>query len=489
MKPVRHAAPDGVDRRLLRRLGRFLAKDELLTSRVDRALYRRDASFLNAEPLAVALPRSVEQLRQVVVECRDAGIPLVPRGAGTGLAGGAVPLGVDRAPLVVSLARMQRIRWIDPVLRRARVQAGVPNSVLDAAARRHGLFLAPDPSSQVACTLGGNASTNAGGAHCLRYGVTTTHVTAVQMIDSDGAVHELGADTGERLGLDLRGLLVGSEGTLGFITEVTFQLLPEPASVETALLSFPTLTAAADAVSRMTEHGVTPTALELMDRGALTLVQDYCDAGYPRDAAAVLLLDMEGSVRDVRDGFQEAVIAAKSEDCFAVRTATSRAEREQLWYGRKSFGGAIAKVVPEYYLHDVVVPRSRLAEAVTRVQECVVSHGLRTMHVHHAGDGNLHPLVLFDRDQPGVLDRVLDAGRGIVEVALDLGGCITGEHGVGLEKRDFFQASLSPAERALHDRIRSAVDPHGLLNPGKVTLSGGACMDVTPSLIPEGAWV
>jgi glycolate oxidase len=451
-------------------------------------MYRRDAGILQGEPLGVCLPTDVEQLRTVVRACRRYGVPFVPRGAGTGLAAGATPAGTASPPLVIGCHRLDHLT-IDPAARTARVGPGVVNSALGRAAEAHGLRFAPDPSSQIASTIGGNVATNAGGAHCLAYGVTSQHVVALELLDADGELHRFGGGPVEGDGYDLRGVTVGSEGTFGLVTEVEVRLLPIPPVTETALISFPTVTAAARAVTAILEARCLPAAMELMDRGAVELTEAYARAGWDTTAAAVLLIEFEGLRHQVSADVATAIEVARGCDGGAVRLAADAAERAQLWKGRKAVAGAIARVVPDYYLHDVVVPRSRLADSLDEVNAVAAAQDLQVINVFHAGDGNLHPLLLFDRSVPGIEDRVLAAGHGIVEVAVAAGGTLTGEHGVGLEKRDFVCELLSEDDLDAQWRLRTAMEPTGLANPDKVLPRPHSCGDLTPSLVPEGAWL
>jgi glycolate oxidase len=454
-----------------------------------RALYRRDASFFNAEPLAVVAPASVEELIAVVELCREHQVPFAPRGAGTGIAGGAVPVGPVQPPLVVSLARMDRILEIDPVQRIAWVESGVVNTELSVAAAPYGLRYAPDPSSQVACTLGGNVATNAGGAHCLAFGVTSNHVVALELVDAIGEQHLLGSLAPEHNGYDLRGVTVGSEGTFGFVTKVCLRLMPIPPVVTTLLFGFGSVRAAAQTVSDLIASGCLPAALELMDRPAVMLVEEYCHAGYPTDAEAVLLAEFEGLAGEVAASVAETRRTAERHDASFARAADTADERAALWRGRKGIAGAMAKAAPAYYLHDVVVPRSKLADVMDDVIDIVGQKQLSIVNVHHAGDGNLHPLVLFDPGENGVFDRVLAAGEGIVNAALAAGGVLSGEHGIGIEKRDFLCTAMTEADLDVQERIRRAMEPTGLANPHKVLPAPGSCGDAPPSLIPEGAWL
>jgi glycolate oxidase len=477
------------EQRFLERVRDIVGDAWCRTSAYDRALYRRDASFLNADPLAVVLPGTVGEVRAVVRTCAEAGVPFAPRGAGTGLAGGAVPLPSDRRPISLSLARLDRILSLDPQAAVAEVEPGVVNADLSKAAAAHGLRFAPDPSSQIASTLGGNVATNAGGAHCLAYGVTSAHVLALELVDTGGDLHLLSSLAPETDGYDLRGLTVGSEGTFGLVTRAWLRLLPLPPETRTLLVGFPSVRAACEGVTDIIAAGAMPAACELMDATAIGMVEDYCQPGYPRDAAAVLLLEFEGLPGAVAEGVEAALAAARGRGAQSVSTAEDDQARALLWKGRKSFAGAIAQLVPEYYLHDVVVPRTKLADVMDEILRIVAEHGLTAINVFHAGDGNLHPTLLFDRREPGVFERVTAAGAAIVATAHAAGGVLSGEHGIGIEKRDFMCAVLSEDDLHVQRRLRAAIDPSGLANPGKVLPSPASCGDAPPSLVPEGAWV
>ena len=473
---------------LLAQLTDLLGEDGLRTNHLGRATYRRDASFLNADPLGVALPRTVDETAAVLRACRDHGIPFTPRAAGTGLAGGATPTGEGGVrPLVVSVARMDQLRELDVTNRRAWVEPGLVNARLGRAAAAHGLRFAPDPASQIAATLGGNVATNAGGIHVLTYGVMSQHVLAVELMDADGVVHLLDGRRPEQTGLDLRAVSVGGEGTLGIVVGACLRLLPTPPAIGTLLAGFPTLAAAAATVGALVTSDRLPDAVELMDARAVSLVEGYAHAGYPEDAAAVLLIEYEGLPAGVDAAATTAEELATSHGATSVVRAASPEQRARIWKGRKAVAGAIAKQAPDFYLQDVVVPRSRLGEMLDAVVAIGEREGLIILNVVHAGDGNLHPFVLFDRRDPGVLDRVLAVGHDIVATALELGGTVTGEHGVGIEKRDFLEQVYSQDDLAVQRRVRDAMEPSGLANPDKVLPTTVGCGEAR--LVPEGAWV
>ena len=475
------------ERSLLARLTEQLGPEVVRTSALTRATYRRDASFLNAEPLAVVLPRSRDELATILRACRDHGVPFTPRAAGTGLAGGATPTGVGRRPLVVSVARMDRLIELDVANRRAWVEPGLVNARFGRAIAPHGLRFAPDPASQIAATLGGNVATNAGGIHVLTYGVMSQHVLAVELMDADGEVHLLDGRLGDLDGIDVRALSVGGEGTLGIVVGALLRLLPAPLAIGTLLAGFTTLEDAAAAVGALVTGDRLPDAIELMDASAISLVEGYAQAGYPPDASAVLLVEFEGTPAGVAAGVEDAVAACSANGAIEVTRAEDAERRARVWKGRKAIAGAIAQRMPDFFLQDVVVPRSRLGEMLTRTVEISRRERLEILNVVHAGDGNLHPFVLFDRREEGVLDRVMNAGRDLIAAALDLGGTITGEHGVGVEKRDFVGLVFDEATLDLQWRVRRAMEPSGLANPDKVLPTTVGCGEAR--LVPEGAWV
>jgi glycolate oxidase len=486
-RPARRE-PTGPETSLLARLHDVLDEDGLRTGHLGRATYRRDASFLNAEPLAVALPRTRQETAEVLRACRDARVPFTPRAAGTGLAGGATPTGEAGArPVVVSVARMDRLRELDVANRRAWVEPGLVNARLGRAAAAVGLRFAPDPASQIAATLGGNVATNAGGIHVLTYGVMSQHVLAVELMDADGVVHLLDGGRAEQTGLDLRGVSVGGEGTLGIVVGACLRLLPAPPAVGTLLAGFPSLERAAAAVAALVTSDRLPDAVELMDARAVSLVEGYAHAGYPQDAAAVLLLEYEGLPAGVDAGVGTAERLAAEHGATSVVRAESAEQRARIWKGRKAVAGAIAKRAPDFYLQDVVVPRSRLGEMLDRVVAIGERERLEILTVVHAGDGNLHPFVLFDRREDGVMERVFAAGHDIVAAALALDGTITGEHGVGIEKRDFLGEVFDADDLAVQRAVRDAMEPSGLANPDKVLPTTVGCGEAR--MVPEGAWV
>ncbi len=432
----------------------------------------------------MCFPRSTDEVAAAVRVAAAHGVPFVARGSGTGLAGGATPL--EEAVVVVT-TQMNRVLDVDPVERVAWVEPGVLNLDLTRAVRHLSLHYAPDPSSQQACTIGGNVGTNAGGPHCLASGVTSAHVLAVDAVLADGTVAHLGGTEPDVPGYDLRGCFVGSEGTMGIATRVAVRLLPDPPVVRTLLCDFGALDDAAATVSGIIAAGIVPAALEMMDAEITRAVEDFVGAGYPRDAAAVLLVEVDGLPDGVAAQVAAIDAAARAHGARSVRVAADDAERALLWKGRKSAFGAIARIAPDYYLHDAVVPRTKLVDVLRRVYEIAAEQRLTMMNVFHAGDGNLHPLIVFDAREPGIWERVHEAGDEILRTCVAAGGVLSGEHGIGLEKRDAMPMIFTPDDLDLQARLRDAFDPAGLANPDKVLPRGSRCGEVRRA--PEGTWV
>ncbi|HCB34749.1 MAG TPA: FAD-binding oxidoreductase [Acidimicrobiaceae bacterium] len=465
---------------------RLVLGDRARADAMELGLYGRDGSAISGEAAAVCLPVSTEEVVGVVRACIRHRRPFTARGSGTGLAGGAVPVG---RPVVVATSKMDRITGIDLDDRIAWVQPGVLNLDLSRALAPHGMHFAPDPSSQQVCTLGGNVANNSGGPHCLAYGVTTAHVAAVEVVLPDGETTVLGGVDADPSGYDLRGLFVGSEGTLGIATDVAVRLTPEPPHVRTLLIDFDDVAEGAAAVSAVIAAGLVPAALEMMDRRAVEIVEAFVHAGYPTDAAAVLLVELDGLEAGVEAGVATVAEVARRHHARSVRVAADDAERALLWKGRKNAFGAVARIRPDYYLHDTVVPRSRLVEVLEKVYEIADAHELIVVNVFHAGDGNLHPILAYDAREPGVTERVHAAGREIVAASVAAGGVLSGEHGIGLEKRDYMGMMFSTHDLATQDAVREVFDPQGLANPLKVLPSGSRCSDSFGQNVPAGAWV
>jgi glycolate oxidase len=465
-------------------LARALDKRRVRAEALELTLYSRDASVIEGRAGVVCFPTTTEEVQAAVRIARKHGRAVVPRGSGTGLAGGAVPL--DDAVVVVTTL-MDRILEVDEDERVAWVQPGVLNLDLSRAVAHLGLHFAPDPSSQQSCTVGGNVANNSGGPHCLAYGVTSAHVLAVEVVLADGSVVMLGGLDADPPGYDLRGAFVGSEGTMGIATRIAVRLTPVPPSVRTLLADFPTVEGAAAAVTGIIAAGIVPAALEMMDAEITKAVEAYVHAGFPVDAAAVLLVEVDGLPGGVEASADQVGEICRANGARTVRVAADAAERALLWKGRKSAFGAIARIAPNYYLHDAVVPRTRLVEVLMQVYDIARRHDLVMMNVFHAGDGNLHPLIVFDRRVAGVMERVYAAGTEIINACVAAGGVLSGEHGIGLEKRDFMGLIFSADDLDAQARLRDAFDPDGTMNPQKVLPAGARCGDLQQ--VPEGAWI
>ncbi|HVD00166.1 MAG TPA: FAD-linked oxidase C-terminal domain-containing protein [Candidatus Dormibacteraeota bacterium] len=454
-----------MNRGAIEQLRKAVGADHVVSDPHDLVIFERDASITGSLPDAIVFPFGAQEVSTVVKIARAHGLPVVPRGAGTGLSGGAVTI---RGGIALSLARMHRILEIDPVSRTAMVEPGVVNADLSVEAARKGLFYAPDPSSQKACTIGGNAAENSGGPHCLYYGVTTNHIIGMEAVLADGSIRWVGGDDPDRPGLDLLGMLVGSEGTMCVITRIQVRLLPIPEAVRTLMAAFPTIETASHAVSSVIGHGIVPAALEMMDEVTVGAVEAHYHAGYPTDAGAVLLVEVDGLTESAEELMVEIRRILEANEAFACKLAADDAERQLLWAGRKGAIGALGRIKPNYYLHDGVVPRTRLPEVLHSVGEIGRHYRLPVANVFHAGDGNLHPNILFDLREPGVMDKVEKAGEEMLRACIDAGGTLSGEHGIGLEKNAFMPWIFTPDDLQQMHRVKDVVDPKGMFNPGKV---------------------
>jgi glycolate oxidase len=459
-------------RELIARLGALVGDEHVLWRREDLLVYEFDGTIERQMPYAVVFPATTAEVAAVVRLCNELEMPLTPRGAGTGLSGGAVP---TRRGVVVATGRMRRIVEIDPVDRIAVVEPGVPNLQLSEAAAPHGLFYAPDPSSQKACTIGGNVAENAGGPHCLSLGVTQNHVAGIEVVTAAGEIVQLGGRTPDGPGYDLRGAFIGSEGTLGIVTRVTVRLLPLPASVITLLAVFDTVEQSSDAVSAIIASGLVPAALEIMDGLTIEAVEASLKCGYPRGAGAALLVEVDGVAELAEQQAASARATCLENGAIEVRTARSAAERATLWRGRKDAIGALGHLAPNYYIVDGVVPRSRLSDIMQRVSEVSAETGYQIANVFHAGDGNLHPLILFDERTPGATKGVLDVAATIMRACVDTGGSLTGEHGVGYEKQQFMPWLYGEVDLENMGRLRGVFGNAGLFNPCKLLPAGTGC--------------
>ncbi len=477
-----------VDRgRITAELQTILGKGALLHHEVDLLVYEADALVTEkSRPDWVALPATTAEVAEVVKLCDREGIPFVPRGAGTGLSGGCM---AEAGGVLLSTARMDALLDVDAVNRVAVVQPGLVNLWLSRATTPQGLYYAPDPASQQACTLGGNVATNAGGPHCLKYGVTTNHVLGVVLVTPDGQVMQIGGRTLDSPGYDLLGLVVGSEGTFGVITEIVVRLLPAPETVRTMLAVFDHLDDASRTVSAIIAAGILPAALEMLDRLTIQAVEPYANVGLPLDADAALLIELDGPLAGIDSAAARIRGIAAAHDAREVRDAKDEAERALLWKARKSAFGAYGRLASGTHVMDGVVPRTKILEALRRIAAIADKHGLRVANVFHAGDGNLHPNILFDAENPDEHRRALAASHEILEMCIEVGGAISGEHGVGLEKRDFMPRLFAEADLELMNRVRMVFNPRGLCNPGKVFPNGRGCGEISHHFAAEGAWI
>jgi glycolate oxidase len=459
---------------LAQRLIDALGADAVKTQPEDLAVYAFDAYTDGRIPAAVVLPASASDVSATVKIAREAGEPIVPRGAGTGLCGGAVPID---GGIVISFARMNRILELDAARRRARVQPGVVNLAVSSASAPLGLFYAPDPSSQKTSTIGGNIATNAGGPHCLSYGTTVNHILGLEIVDERGEVFTTSVDAP---GYDLTAALVGSEGTLGIVTSAWVRLMKLPEAVRVWLATFADVDSASDAVSSIIAAGIVPTALEMMDSVMAQAVEAAFHAGYPTDAGAVLLIEHAGFEDDMAAYERDVERIVKAHGATTWRSARSQAERDALWAGRKGAAGAMGRISPNYYLQDVCVRRSSLPKALRAVEEIAREYRLTVANVFHAGDGNLHPMLCYDKRDLKQVQAVIESGNAILETAIALGGTISGEHGIGYEKRDGMTRIYSTNDLATMARVRDVFDPKRQLNPEKIFPTGAQCAEVKP---------
>ena len=460
--------PERLERRqeLIRRLHAQFDETQVLHQPEDLVVYECDAlSAYCQQPLAVVLPRSTQDVSALLRLCSEIGIPTVARGAGTGLSGGALPL---RDGVVLSLAHMNQILDVDLRNRTLTAQSGVTNLQVTEAVKPHGFYYAPDPSSQIACTIGGNIAENSGGVHCLKYGTTTNHVLGLEVVLADGEVVRLGGKGMDRVGYDLMGLLTGSEGQLGIITEATLRILPRAQEARATMAVYESAEAAGRAVASITAAGLVPAGLEIMDRLAIEAVEEAVGAGYPVGAESLLLVELDGTPSDVEylSGALQRLL--EESEATEIRRARNEEERLLLWAGRKAAFASMGRISPDYYVMDGTIPRSRLPEVLRGIQELSEAHDLPVANVFHAGDGNLHPLILYDGNKDGDLEAAEDLSEEIMKLCVEAGGVLTGEHGVGIEKRDLMTYMYTDAELDAQERVKQAFDPDDLLNPGKV---------------------
>ncbi|MFU8837723.1 MAG: FAD-linked oxidase C-terminal domain-containing protein [Thiohalomonadaceae bacterium] len=473
------------DRAALRQaLAAILPTELILSEEEDLRPYECDGlSVYRQLPLLVLLPETIEQVQGALRLCQRLGVSVVARGAGTGLSGGALP---DANGVLLSLAKFNRILEMDPQRGIARVQPGVRNLAISEAARPHGLYYAPDPSSQIACSIGGNVAENAGGVHCLKYGLTVHNIQQIKLVTIDGELHEIGGLGLDAPGYDLLALLTGSEGMLGVIVEVTVKLLSLPERVQVLLAAFDDVARAGAAVGAIISAGVIPAGLEMMDKPAIQAAEAYAHAGYPVDAEAILLCEVDGTNEEVSEHVRTVRGILLQGGATEVRTARDEQERLDFWKGRKSAFPAVGRLSPDYYCMDGTIPRRRLPEVLQAISAMSQEYGLQVANVFHAGDGNLHPLILFDANRPGELERTEEFGGRILELCVQVGGTITGEHGVGMEKINQMCSQFASAELQQFHAIKAAFDPDALLNPGKAVPTLHRCAELGAMHVHHG---
>lgn len=460
---------------VVRELSELLGERYVLHMPYDLMLYEYDASIERSTPDIVVLPASTEEVAAVVKIATRHHVPVVPRGAGTGLSGGAIPV---YGGIVIAFARMNAILEIDYDNLRAVVQPGLVNLHLSNALNPAGFYYVPDPSSQRSCTIGGNVGENAGGPHTLIYGVTTNHVLGLEIVTAEGEILQVGDWTPDMPGYDLTGLIIGSEGTLCIVTKIIVRMVHLSEAVKTMVAVFGDIDDATNTVSEIISSGVIPSAIEMMDQMILQAVEADSHAGYPIDATAILLMESEGLTEHVSEQIEKIVQICEKHHARSVRIAANEEERQRFWAGRKNAFGAVGRVSPEFYVQDGVVPRTRLPQVLRRVGEICAKYGLRVGNVFHAGDGNLHPLILFDSQIPGEVERVRQAGHEILQVCAEAGGSITGEHGVGIEKQEEMALIFNETDLRIMQQVREAWNPGQLLNPGKLFPQPGRCAEI-----------
>ena len=468
----------------------IVGKDALVVSVEGRMTYECDMhTFYKGAPDAVALPTRADQVQALVRLCRRARVPLVPRGSGTGLIGGAM---AAHGGVMVSTTRMTSVLDVDYANRSATVQPGLINLWLTNEVRERGWFFAPDPSSQMVSSIGGNVSTNAGGPHCLKYGITTNHVLGLEIVTGRGDLVRLGGKTVDRPGYDLTGVAVGSEGTFGLVTAITVRLTHAPEAVKTVLAAFRTVIEASEAVSAAIAAGMTPAAMEMLDEAIIRAINAGTGAGYPEGAGAVLLIELDGPRAEVEAQGERAAAICREHGALSVSVARDEAERALLWKGRKEAAGAVGRLTAAYLLQDAVVPRSKLPQIMREVVAIGERYGLLIANVFHAGDGNLHPMICYDDTRPGELEKAKEANEELLRACIALGGSVTGEHGVGVDKAKNLPLQYAAADLNFMARLRRVFDPDRIMNPGKLLPSHPACGEGFRPLrprVPEGAWV
>ncbi|HEX4999823.1 MAG TPA: FAD-linked oxidase C-terminal domain-containing protein [Terriglobia bacterium] len=440
-------------------------------------VYECDAlPLFKRRPDAVVFPANAAQVSEVVKIANRYNVPFLPRGAGTGLSGGALAV---EGGIIIEMQRMNRVLSVDTVNRFAVVQPGIANLAVSQAVAKYGLYYAPDPSSQMACSIGGNVAENSGGPHCLKYGMTTNHILAIEVVLSDGEIVRLGNTAGEPVGLDVVGAIVGSEGTFAIVTEITLRLLPKPQAVKTLLAAYHSVESCSQTVSDIIAAGIVPAALEFVDNQTIQAVEaSVYRAGYPQDARAALLIEIDG----LREGMEESVARivdiCNRNQAYEVRVAGSDAERARLWLGRKGAFGAMGRISPDMITMDTVIPRTRLPEVLTAIDRLSQEYGLAVANVFHAGDGNLHPIILFDSRRPDEVEKIHKMGEAIVKISVDAGGALSGEHGIGVEKKEFMDLIFSEDDLEIMGRVKSVFNPDGRLNPAKIFPTRRSCTEI-----------
>ncbi|AIY39976.1 Glycolate dehydrogenase [Collimonas arenae] len=486
--PASNAAESAFDparqQQVVAALRTLLPPHALLFNDEDTRPYECDGlAAYRQSPMVVALPETEAQVIAILKTCRDLKVPIVPRGAGTGLSGGTLPIADG---VVLSTAKFTRIVKLDPYARTAVVQPGVRNLAISEAAGPHNLYYAPDPSSQIACTIGGNVAENSGGVHCLKYGLTVHNVLRVRMVTIDGEIVELGGGALDAPGLDLLAVFIGSEGMLGVVTEVTVKLIPKPQAARVIMASFDDAVASGNAVANVIAAGIIPAGLEMMDRTSSRMVEPFVKAGYDTDAAAILLCESDGTTEEVEEEIARMSDVLSASGATRIEVSTSEAERLRFWSGRKNAFPAAGRISPDYYCMDGTIPRKNLAQVLLGIEQMESKYGLRCANVFHAGDGNLHPLILFDANVPGEFHRAEEFGAEILELCVTVGGTITGEHGVGIEKINSMCVQFSPLEREAFFNVKRAFDTAFLLNPDKAIPTLQRCAEYGKMHVQRG---
>lgn len=462
----------------------FLPREAVLFETEDLRPYECDGlSAYRQLPGVVVLPQTEEQIVKILRLCHATRTPVVARGAGTGLSGGALP---HAQGVLMSLAKLNRIIAVDPLARTARVQPGVRNLAISEAAAPYGLYYAPDPSSQIACSIGGNVAENSGGVHCLKYGLTVHNILKLRVLTIEGECLEIGGDSLDSAGYDLLALMTGSEGMLGIVTEITVKLIPKPEKAQLVMAAFDDVLKAGNAVANVIAAGIIPAGMEMMDKITIHAVEEFLHAGYDLNAEAILLCESDGSAEEVADEIERIHTIMQQSGATGIRTSRDEAERLKLWAGRKAAFPAAGRVSPDYYCMDGTIPRKRLAEVLHGIDQLSQQYGLRCMNVFHAGDGNLHPLILYDANQTGELEKAEEFGGKILEMCIHAGGTITGEHGVGMEKINQMCIQFNTDELQLFHAVKAAFDPLGLLNPGKAVPTLHRCAELGAMHVHQG---